>query len=98
VSAPGIPYGTKDPNGVIFHDLRRSVKTYMLEAGVDKAYRDTLLGHSLQGMDVHYLVPSRIQEAMAKYTAWLNEQIANVDQNVDQKPEVKKHARARGQK
>lgn len=86
----GIPYGAKDPSGITFHDLRRTVKTNMLEAGIDKVYRDTLLGHSLQGMDAHYLVPSKIQEAMAKYTAWLNAQI----QNVDQKAKVMKHARA----
>ncbi len=45
------------PEGIIFHDLRRTVKTNMLSAGVDKVYRDTILGHSLQGMDVHYMAP-----------------------------------------
>ena len=35
------------------HDLRRTVKTNMLAAGVDKTYRDLALGHSLQGMDAH---------------------------------------------
>ena len=30
----------------------------MLNAGVDRVFRDVILGRSLQGMDVHYLVPS----------------------------------------
>jgi hypothetical protein len=30
----------------------------MLNAGVDKVHRDLILGHSLQGMDIHYLAPS----------------------------------------
>ena len=61
----------------------------MLSAGVDKVYRDTILGHSLQGMDVHYLVPSEddLHRAMAKYTEWLDGQmlteIADVSQNVN---------------
>ena len=54
----GIPYGRHEYNGITFHDLRRTVKTNMLSAGVDKVYRDTILGHSLHGMDVHYMSPS----------------------------------------
>ncbi len=30
----------------------------MLNAGVDKVHRDMILGHSLQGMDVNYLIES----------------------------------------
>jgi integrase len=73
----GIPQGHNDPQGITFHDIRRTVKTNMLASGVDKVYRDLILGHSLQGMDVHYLAPSeeRLQEAMAKYTVWLEKQI-----------------------
>ena len=62
----------------------------MVAAGVDKVYRDTILGHSLKGMDVHYVVPTdgTLINAMTKYTEWLGHQIevvsANVDQNVDQ--------------
>jgi hypothetical protein len=37
------------------HDLRRTVKINMLEAGADKTYRDLILGHSLEGMDRHYI-------------------------------------------
>lgn len=49
----------------------------MLSDGVDKVYRHTILGHSLQGMDVHYLVPSEddLHCAMAKYTEWLDGQL-----------------------
>lgn len=85
-----IPAGRKDPNGVIFHDIRRTVKTNMLNAGMDKTHRDIILGHSLLGMDVHYIVPDEetLHQAMKKYTKWLEEQIAEafakVDQTVDQ--------------
>ena len=58
----------------------------MLEAGVDRVYRDKILGHSLQGMDVHYLATSEdtLKQAMDKYTRWIDDQISNVDQSVDQ--------------
>jgi integrase len=73
----GIPYGQKKPDGVTFHDLRRTVKTNMVNAGVDKVYRDTILGHSLQGMDARYISPSEddLHWAMKKYTEWVDEQI-----------------------
>jgi integrase len=83
----GIPHGQGDPGGIIFHDIRRTVKTNMLSAGVDKVHRDLILGHSLQGMDVHYLAPSEedLHRAMAKYTEWLDVQLSlNLDQIVDQ--------------
>lgn len=52
----------------------------MLSAGVDKVYRDTILGHSLTGMDVHYISPSEedLHRAMGLYTACLDGQIKNV--------------------
>jgi integrase len=76
----GIPYGRHESNGITFHDLRRTVKTNMLSAGVDKVYRDTILGHSLHGMDVHYMSPSEedLHGAMAKFTAWIDAQIKSV--------------------
>jgi integrase len=82
----GIPYGHHEPDGITFHDIRRTVKTNMLSAGVDKVYRDTILGHSLQGMDIHYMVPSEddLHRAMEKYTEWLDGQMQGVDQIVDQ--------------
>jgi integrase len=79
-----IPYGRKTLNGVTFHDIRRTVKTNMAAAGVSKVYRDTILGHSLKGMDIHYIVPSDddLTEAMDKYTKWFDDKIhpASVDQ------------------
>jgi ornithine carbamoyltransferase len=74
--------------GLIFHDLRRTVKTNMVNAGVDQVHRDIILGHSLHGMDVHYMAPSEddLRRAMARYTEWLDSQLnlQSVDQNVDQ--------------
>lgn len=83
----GLVYGEKEKNGVIFHDFRRSVKTHMVEAKIQKEYRDKLLGHSLKGMDRHYIIIKEpaLKKAMKKYTAWLNGQIKlNVDHSVDQ--------------
>jgi integrase len=81
----GIPYGKKVENGFVLHDLRSTFKTNMVSAGVDKVYRDTIVGHSLEGMDEHYLIPSEkdLAEAMKKYTAWFDSEIANVDHFVD---------------
>jgi len=86
----GIPYGRSKESGLTLHDYRRSAKTYMAQAGVDKAFRDTILGHSLEGMDRHYLKPTdeMLTEAMDKYTTWLDDQVEacqkNVDHSVDQ--------------
>jgi integrase len=84
----GIPHGTKNNNGLIFHDLRRTVKTNMLFAGVDKAHRDAILGHSAKGMDLHYIVPTdeSLTEALDRYTRWLDDQLGqqNIDHSVDQ--------------
>ncbi|MFI5329613.1 MAG: tyrosine-type recombinase/integrase [Desulfobaccales bacterium] len=70
----GIPHGQEHPEGLIFHDLRRTVKTNMVNAGVDQVHRDVILGHTLHGMDVHYMSPSieDLHRAMEKYTAWLD--------------------------
>ena len=81
----GITQGRGEPEGVIFHDIRRTVKTNMLSAGVDKVYRDTILGHSLKGMDIYYMAPSEddLHRAMGKYTEWLDGQIADVSHSVN---------------
>jgi integrase len=83
-----IPQGQDHPEGIIFHDIRRTVKTNMVNAGVDQVHRDVILGHSLHGMDAHYMAPSidDLHRAMARYTEWLDGQLilASVDQNVDQ--------------
>jgi integrase len=81
-----IPHGRKTPNGITFHDIRRSVKTYMLSAGVDKVHRDLIVGHSLKGMDIHYMAPSEkdLKEAANKYAEWISDQILFIDQSNDQ--------------
>jgi len=82
-----ITHGRKE--GITFHDIRRTVKTNMVLAGIDKVYRDTILGHSLRGMDVNYIAPTdnALTKAMQRYTNWLDGQLKkqNVDQRVDQK-------------
>jgi integrase len=76
-----IPYGRKTVNGVTFHDIRRTVKTHLLYAGVDKMRRDAIVGHSLRGMDAHYIVLSdaSLREAMNQYALWLDEKIEEAD-------------------
>ena len=73
----GIPYGQKVPGGLRFHDIRATFKTNMLRAGVDKVFRDVILGHSLQGMDARYLKPTDddLLKAIEKYTEWFDSQI-----------------------
>jgi integrase len=79
-SRAGIPYGQGHPEGLIFHDIRRTVKTNFVNAGVDQVHRDVILGHSLQGMDAHYMAPSieDLHRAMARYTVWLDDQMKDV--------------------
>ena len=54
----------------------------MLYAGVDKVHRDVILGHSLKGMDIHYMAPSdeSLKEAMDQYTQWLDAKIQKFNQ------------------
>jgi integrase len=83
----GLPYGYKTENGIVARDIRRTVKTNMVEAGIDEIYRDILLGHSKKGMDKHYIQVKEetLTKVMEQYTAWLDSQLANVDHTVDQK-------------
>ena len=82
----GIRYGRKTRGGIIFHDIRRTVKTNMLLAGVDRPHRDAILGHSLKGMDAHYIVPTdeSLTKAMDRYTKLFDRKLRSVDQTVDQ--------------
>jgi integrase len=84
--AADMAFGRNTEGGHTFHDIRRTVKTNMLAAGMDKVHRDLILGHSLQGMDTYYLSPSEddLHRAMSIYTTWLDGQFANVDHIVDQ--------------
>jgi len=77
----GIPYGRKEKDGITFHDLRRTVKTSMMQAEIDPALRGKILGHSLKGMDVNYLVISEdaLTGAMDKFTMWMDQQLEQVD-------------------
>jgi integrase len=81
-----VPYGQNVKNGFIFRDLRRTVKTNMARAGVDKVFRDTILGHSLKGMDTYYIKPSEedLLGAIGQYEAWVNEQLKKCYPNVTQ--------------
>lgn len=85
----GIAHGRNTEGGMTFHDFRTTVKTNMLRAGIDKALRDTILGHSLSGMDAFYIKPSEedLHRAMDKYTRWIDRQLKteNLDQTIDQK-------------
>ena len=58
---------------MIFHDFRGTVKTNMLNAGIDKVHHDLILGHRLRGMDAYYMVPddASLKGAMDKHTSWV---------------------------
>ncbi len=86
-----LPYGYKKEDGIVSRDIRRTVKTNMVEAGVNEIYRDILLGHSKRGMDQYYIHPEEktLTAAMQKYTTWLDNEIAKCklqlcDQSSDQ--------------
>lgn len=81
----GILYGTKPDSGIIFYDIRRTVKTNMLNAGVDKVHRDLILGHSLKGMDVHYMAPDddASTKAIDRYTTYIDREISNLEHFLD---------------
>ena len=42
----------------------------MASAGVDPVHQDTIIGHSVQGMGAHYIVPDdeTLKNAMGKFT------------------------------
>jgi integrase len=96
----GIIQGRNEADGLIFHDIRRTVKTNMLNAGVDKVHRDLILGHSLQGMDIHYMAPSEedLRQAMDRYTAWLADKMEDVSKNVSKAPNFLPHPPAKSLK
>ena len=88
-----IPYGRKEENGCTFHDFRRTVKTNMVEAGVDQRYVDLIFGHTLPGISKRYVKPNleTLHKQMKYYSNWLENEIKNamsemesVDQDVDQ--------------
>ena len=83
----GIIYGQKVEGGLRMHDLRGSFKKNMLLAGVDKVWRDTIMGHALQGMDKHYLqwdegdeLDALLTAAMEKFSTFLDAEMEKVRQ------------------
>lgn len=82
----GIPYGRSAENGLTFHDIRATFDTNMDRAGVSESCRKAILGHSLEGMDRHYLRlnDEDLEQAMEKYTIWIDAQLASVTQSVTQ--------------
>jgi integrase len=81
----GIDYGRNKENGFCFHDFRATIKTNMVEAGIQKEYRDIILGHSAEGMDRYYLriKEEDIKKAMVDYTEWLDTELEKVAGNGD---------------
>ncbi len=53
----------------------------MLLAGVDKVFRDAIVGHSLKGMDAHYIVltDDSLANAMDRYTKWLDQDLLKLN-------------------
>lgn len=84
-----VPFGRNAQNGITFHDIRRTVKTNMLNAGVDRVHRNMILGHALEGMDVHYLVGTdeALKGAMNKFTEWMDTQIEAAEAKLKPKSE-----------
>lgn len=76
----GVPYGRKVAGGLTFHDIRRTFKSNLLKAGVRKALRDAIVGHTLQGMDRNYLVITEgdLLEAMNQFTEWWERELEKV--------------------
>jgi len=77
----GILYGRNEEGGLIFHDIRRTVKTNMTTAGVPGAYRNVFMGHAQLGMDKHYFKPTEDDLAlmMDRYADWLTMQLEGSD-------------------
>ena len=82
-----LPYGTKTDNGIIFHDFRRSFKTNMVLSGVAEPIADTILGHSLLGMNKHYIKPNEdsLMESIEIFTKWLDPKIAKAKKELSER-------------
>lgn len=81
-----VSFGRKNQDGLTLHDIRRTVKTNLVRAGVADIYRNALLGHAMEGMDKYYVVVNDddLKQAMGVYTEWLDVEIAKVNQSVNQ--------------
>jgi integrase len=82
----GIAWGRDVKGGFIFHDLRHTVITDMLRAGVDRTVRMAITGHAITDMDQRYDVVEDADKAAIRqleaYRSALTE-LAIVDQGVD---------------
>ena len=58
----------------------------MVKAGVNKVYRDLILGHSLHGMDKNYIAETGLEDELRQagilYSGWLQTQLESVAQSV----------------
>ena len=52
---------------------------------MDKVLRDSILGHTILGMDAYYMKPSDdvLKAAMRKYTDWLEQEIKEASAEAD---------------
>jgi integrase len=76
----GLVYGRE--SGRTFHDLRRTVKSLMAEAGLSSEIRNKICGHAERGMDAFYLQVSdeRLLEGMAQYASFLDAKLKNASE------------------
>lgn len=84
----GLVYGERKEGGLIMHDTRRSVSTFMENLRIPESHRKLIVGHKLKGMDVHYVHPSdgELLDSMAKYHEWLEEKRKVATQDATQSP------------
>jgi integrase len=78
----GIAYGRKVKDGFTFHDLRRTAKTNMRKAGIDRNVRNSILGHESKDMDNRYDIVD--DDDLIKAIDQLEVFLVIVDQTVDQ--------------
>jgi len=82
-AAADIPYGRNTENGFTLHDLRRTAKTFMRKAGIDKNIRMLIFGHSnTSDMDSRYDIID--EQDLLTAVDQLEIYLENVDQSVDQ--------------
>lgn len=74
VKKAGVLYGRDTSGGFVFHDLRRTAKSLMLQAGVDPVHRNMILGHAQTGMDARYMVQGddALFQAMETFTRFID--------------------------
>jgi integrase len=68
-------------HGLTFHDLRHSAVTWTLEAGIDFAGIEKLLGHRLHGMGEGYIHnwQTRSRDAVTRLEAYVHEKFRQAE-------------------